>query len=55
MEKQAVIQATYQTFYNHNIETDTFQDLRTNLKKKFDNIDPKDLCYNLKDYLLQYI
>jgi len=55
MEKQAVIQATYQTFYNHNIETDTFQDLRTNLKKKFDNIDPKDLCYNLKDYLLHYI
>merc|ERR1711971_299768 len=55
MEKQAVIQAIYQTFQNHNCEFDTLQDLRNNLEKKFETVDSKDLCYNLRNYILECI
>ena len=52
MEKQAVFQATYQTFQNHQCGTDTLHDLRKNLKTSFEKIDSSDLCYDIKDIIL---
>ena len=36
------------TFLNHDFGTDTFDDLRNDLTKKFEAVHPKDLCYSLK-------
>ena len=55
MNKQEVFQAVYQTFQNHDFEASTYDDLRNNLKKMFDAVDPNDLCYNLLDQILQVI
>ena len=55
MNKQEVFQAVYQTFQNHDFEASTYDDLRNNLKKKFDTVDPNDLCYNLVNQILQVI
>merc|ERR1711971_397651 len=49
------LQIIYQTFQNHNCEFDTLQDLRNNLEKKFETVDSKDLCYNLRNYILECI
>ena len=38
MYKQPVFQAVYKVFRNHDLETDTIDDLKNNLKKKFDEI-----------------
>ena len=55
MNKQEVFQAVYETFQNHDFEASTYDDLRNSLKKKLDAVDPKDLCYNLVNQILQVI
>ena len=52
MYKQPVFQAVYKVFKNHDLETDTIDDLKNNLKKKFEAVGPDDLCYNLQNQIL---
>ena len=53
MYKQPVFQAVYKVFKNHDLENDTIDDLKNNLKKKFDEIDPDNICFNLQNQILQ--
>ena len=55
MEKQAVFQAIYQAFDKHDYGIDTLQDLKNDLKTRFETIDSNDLCHKIKDNILQCI
>ena len=55
MEKQQVFQAVYKTFDNFEFGIQTLSDLKSNLKNRLSEIPESDLCFDLKDFLVNSI